>query len=425
MGTPPSRLVFLDRTNFDNLAEGYSPSPISHINLLDSYASCDLDSDSYHMHGNINDINPTEQEEAKNFNTGENCENSGAKDTQTEETANKNHSTTEINAQVKEESEKDKIEEESKKLEEIRKIEEKFNFYFGNIENKVFSLSDITTIIGSENGNNKPLLKKKRNRSKKSDNVNPKNNINSYSPKKTNKNLDIGFFRYKFKVRKSPLKDSKYYPVLKKTENFRKSCLYAPMIYLKDYSKQKNKIEFNDANCENMLGNSIRYMKSPLTLKVYQLLSISNKGKKNIESLKKSIIETSNYKNEELILFFLLTRTYEELYNSYIFNNFKFKYIKENKEITIIDFINLDKKIEKIRKKLEKEKKEEKFISLKIAILTNLSKNMIKDINNEKGKKQAKKETSLETPQEIQEFEDLRKKFIALKDILGMELEEK
>ena len=50
---------------------------------------------------------------------------------------------------------------------------------------------------------------------------------------------------------------------------------------------------------------------------------------------------------------------------------------------------------------------------------------MIKDINNEKGKKQAKKETSLETNQEIQEFEDLRKKFIALKDIQGMELEEK
>ena len=272
MGTQPSRIVFLDRTNFENLAESYSPSPISHTNLLDSYASCDLDSDSYHIHGNTNDINPTEQEEEINFNTIENCENNGAKDTQTEEIVNKNYCTTEINAQVKEESEKDKIEEESKKLEEIRKIEEKFNFYFGNIENKVFSLSDITTIIGSENGNNKPLLKKKRNRSKKSDNVNPKNNINSYSPKKTNKNLDIGFFRYKFKVRKSPLKDSKYYPVLKKTENFRKSCLYAPMIYLKDYSKQKNKIEFNDAKCENMLGNSIRYMKSPLTLKVYQFI---------------------------------------------------------------------------------------------------------------------------------------------------------
>ena len=70
-------------------------------------------------------------------------------------------------------------------------------------------------------------------------------------------------------------------------------------------------------------------------------------------------MKTSKYKNEELILFFLVTRTYEELYNSYIFNNFKFKYIKENKEITITDFINLDKKIEKIRKKLEKEKKEE------------------------------------------------------------------
>ena len=423
MGTPPSRLVFLDRTNFDNLAEGYSPSPISHINLLDSYASCDLDSDSYHMHGNINDINPTEQKEAINFNTIENCENNGAKDTQTEEIVNKNYCTTEINAQVKEESEKDKIEEESKKLEEIRKIEEKFNFYFGNIENKVFSLSDITAIIGSDNDNDKPLLKKKRNRSKKSDNVNPKNNINSYSPKINNKIRDIGLFRYKFKVRKSPLKDSKYYSVLKKTENFRKTCLYAPMIFLKDYSKQKYKIKFEGANCKKMLGNSIGYMKRPLTLKVYQLLSIGKKGKKNIDALSK-IMKTSKDKNEELILFFLVTRTYEELYNSYIFNNFKFKYIKENKEITITDFINLDKKIEKIRKKLEKEKKEEKFISLK-AILTNLSKNMIKDINNEKGKKQAKKETSLETPQKIQKFEDLRKKFIALKDIQGMELEEK
>ena len=225
MGTPPSRLVFLDRTNFDNLAEGYSPSPISHTNLLDSYALCHLDSDSYHMHGNINDINPTEQEEAKNFNTSENCENNGAKDTQTQEIVNKNYCTTEINAQVKEESEKDKIEEESKKLEEIRKIEEKFNFYFGNIENRVFSLWDITAIIGSENDNDKPLLNKKRNRSKKSD--------NSYSPKINNKIRDIGLFRYKFKVRKSPLKDSKYYPVLKRTENFRKTCLYAPMIYLR------------------------------------------------------------------------------------------------------------------------------------------------------------------------------------------------
>ena len=380
MGTPPSRLVFLDRTNFDNLAEGFSPSPISHTNLLDYQ----LYSDSYHMVDNKNNINPTEQGEAK----------------------------------------KNKIEEEPKKLEEIRKIEEKFNFYFGKYENKVFSLSDISSIIGSENDNDKPLLKKKRNRLIKCDNVNPKNNINSYSPKINNKIRDIGLFRYKFKVRKSRLKDSKYYPVLKKTENFRKTCLYAPMIFLKDYSKQKYKIKFDGANCMKMLGNSIGYMKSPLTLKVYQLLSIGKKGKKNIDALSK-IMKTSKDKNEELILFFLVTRTYEELYNSYIFNNFKFKYIKENKEITITDFINLDKKIEKIRKKLEKEKKEEKFISLKIAILTNLSKNMIKDINNEKGKKQAKKETSLETPQKIQKFEDLRKKFIALKDIQGMELEEK
>ena len=380
MGTSSSRLVFMDRTNFEKLAESYSPSPISHTNLLDYQ----LYSDSYHMVDNKNNINPTEQGEAK----------------------------------------KNKIEEESKKLEEIRKIEEKFNIYFSNIENKVFSLSDISSIIGSENDNDKPLLKRKRNRSKKFDNVNPKNNINSYSPKINNKIRDIGLFRYKFKVRKSPLKDSKYYPVLKKTENFRKTCLYAPMIFLKDYSKQKYKIKFDGVNCKKMLGNSIRYMKSPLTLKVYQLLSIGKKGKKNIDALSK-IMKTSKDKNEELILFFLVTRTYEELYNSYIFNNFKFKYIKENKEITITDFINLDKKIEKIRKKLEKEKKEEKFISLKIAILTNLSKNMIKDINNEKGKKKAKKKTSLETPQEIQEFEDLRKKFIALKDIQGMELEEK
>lgn len=221
-----------------------------------------------------------------------------------------------------------------------------------------------------------------------------------------------------FKTKKAPLKKDEFFNKLKRTENLRQTCFYTPMEFLKKYLNVEYGLNFGSINCKVILGKSIGYMKEPLELKVYQLLCFGCKNKETLDSLKK-IIEMDESKkfdeNKKFILFFLLTRTYEELYNRYIDERFNFSFYykdkNDEKHITITNFITLQKAIDEEIKRLKKNKEEETYIKGRIRNYSYLSIRMIKDIKAEKYVKQAKKEKSMKNPKKIEQLENWVKIF--------------
>ena len=207
------------------------------------------------------------------------------------------------------------------------------------------------------------------------------------------------------------------YLKLKRIDNLRKTCFYTPMLFLKKYLKMEYGINFGSINCKVILGESIRYMKNSLELKVYQLLCLGCKYKEALDSLKKIEMDESKKfdENKKFILFFLLTRTYEELYNRYIDERFNFSFYykdkKDEKHITITNFITLQKAIDEEIKRLKKNKEEETYIKRRIQNYSYLSIHMIKDIKAGKNVKQAKKEKSMKNPIKIEQLENWVKIF--------------
>ena len=241
------------------------------------------------------------------------------------------------------------------------------------------------------------------------------NNKNKYITQKKNRSSKNNII---FKTKKAPLKKDEFYNKLKKTENLRQTCFYTPMQFLKKYLNVEYGLNFGSINCKVILGKSIGYMKEPLELKVYQLLCFGCKNKETLDSLIK-IIEMDESKkfdeNKKFILFFLLTRTYEELYNRYIDERFNFSFYykdkKDEKHITITNFITLQKAIDEEIKRLKKNKEEETYIKRRIQNYSYLSIHMIKDIKAGKYVKQAKKEQSLKNPKKIEQLENWVKIF--------------
>jgi len=229
-----------------------------------------------------------------------------------------------------------------------------------------------------------------------------------------------------FKTKKVPLKKDEFYIKLKRIDNLRKTCFYTPMLFLKKYLKMEYGINFGSINCKVILGESIRYMKNSLELKVYQLLCLGCKYKEALDSLKKIEMDENEKfdENKKFILFFLLTRTYEELYNRYIDERFNFSFYykdkKDEKHITITNFITLQKAIDEEIKRLKKNKKEETYIKGRIRNYSYLSIHMIKDIKAEKYVKQAKKEKSMKNPKKIEQLENWVKIFSKEKVVQDM-----
>jgi hypothetical protein len=220
-----------------------------------------------------------------------------------------------------------------------------------------------------------------------------------------------------FKTKKAPLKKDEFYNKLKRTENLRQTCFYTPMEFLKKYLNVEYGLNFGSINCKVILGRSIGYMKEPLELKVYQLLCFGCKNKEALDSLKKIVMDESKKfdENKKFILFFLLTRTYEELYNRYIDEHFNFSFYykdkKDEKHITITNFITLLKAIDEEIKRLKKNKEEETYIKRRIRNYLYYSIHMIKDIKAGKYVKQAKKEQSMKNPKKIEQLENWVKIF--------------
>ena len=360
----------------------------------------------------------TSQEECKKINYDGKIENGGNNKIGTTKIAEtKNLSENKNIHDIKDDAKKDELTIKSKSneknifgtdynsKEEIRKVIEKFNYCFDNCNKKIFSLFMDEDSFISEKDNDLEFLNKKTKRKDESleENI---ININPKTQKKHKLSLK-NFLKQKF-----PLLHTGLYKKLKKTENFRKSCYYAPMIFLKSYLKEKYQLNFDYLKCKNVLYESVRYMNISLNLKIYQLLLMELKEderkQKVIDLLKKS----KNINEEEkLKLFFLMTRTYEEFYNMYIHGSFYFSI--EGKKINIIinDFITLEKKMKKENENLKNQNYDELFINKKIEILKKISKNMIEDIKNKKNIRKEKNKKVFCEPGVIDEFEIWRNKF--------------
>lgn len=183
-------------------------------------------------------------------------------------------------------------------------------------------------------------------------------------------------------------------------DNFRKEALYAPMIYMKEFFKKHYNLNFNTIKCETILGTTIRHMKKPCKLKVYQLLCHDHKNIRKILNVLNSHMHSSKKKT----FIYFMTRTYEEIYNRYVSGNIDFP-LFEGGIVTICEFITLKKEIEKRENKGETKEK--------IEAIKNLSLNMIKDINEGKLERKERKKAPFNVFVFLEEFEVLRNMFKA------------
>ena len=207
----------------------------------------------------------------------------------------------------------------------------------------------------------------------------------------------------------------------KRKDNCRKQIFFIVMIFLKLFFKEKYDLDFSSFNCDEVLGTSIRYMKLPLGLKIYQLFGYYKK----FETIILKALKSSIPKHEKMVLLYFLTRTYEELYNRYISNDIDFPVFHKG-TLRICQFMTLKKKIA--------EKKEEGSDKNEIDEFVEMSTNLIKDIKSGRFerkiiKKKKNKKTKTFIPIVIKELEDMRKYFkadIHYEDIQtdGLELEE-
>ena len=280
----------------------------------------------------------TSQEECKKINYDGKIENGGNNKIGTTKIAEtKNLSENKNIHDVKDDAKKDELTIKSKSneknifgtdynsKEEIRKVMEKFDCYFGGCDEKIFSLIMDEDSFISEKEEDSVFSNKKTKRN------NPKTRKKH---KLSLKNFLEQKFPSQFVVN--------YYKTLKKTENFRKRCYYAPMIFLKSYLKEKYKLNFDSLNCKNVLYESVRYMVIPLNLKIYQLLLMEDKDKQKVIDLSKGAINENE--EEKLKLFFLMTRTYEEFYNMYIHDSFYFSIKGEKKKLSLMILLHLKKR---------------------------------------------------------------------------------
>ena len=224
----------------------------------------------------------------------------------------------------------------------------------------------------------------------------------------------------------------------KRIDNLRKITFFLIMIFFKDFFNERYDLDFDNFNCDAVLGISICHMKKVLNLQIYQLFCYYKDYKKKILSFTKNAKLNEKAKN---IFYYFMTRTYKELYKRCVSGNTDFPlYKKEDKfeNVKINKFITLKKAIEERREKLENKDLDNRTKDAKLNAFENLCKNMISDIENgknEKGpqenkknkkdtKKKKKKKKEFK-PVEIEIFKYMRNQFPSDEELSkGMELEE-
>ena len=224
----------------------------------------------------------------------------------------------------------------------------------------------------------------------------------------------------------------------KRIDNLRKITFFIIMIFFKDFFNERYDLDFDNFNCDEVLGISICHMKNVLNLQIYQLFCYYEEYKNKILSFIKNAKLNERAKN---IFYYFMTRTYKELYKRCVSGNRDFPlYKKEDKfeNVKINKFITLKKAIEERREKLENKDLDNRSKKVTLNAFENLCKNMISDIENgknEKGpqenkknkkdtKKKKKKKKEFK-PDEIEIFKYMRNQFPSDEELSkGMELEE-
>ena len=224
-------------------------------------------------------------------------------------------------------------------------------------------------------------------KSKGKSHTNNKHNLRKRTTK-TNKSLKKNIKTF---LRKSKAKTTSNKKLRK--DNLRKEALYVPMIFLKKFFKKHYNLNFKSLKCDTILGKTIRHMKKPCKLKVYQLLCRDHKNIRKILNVFNSHMHSSKKKTFD----YFMRRTYEEIYNIYISGNINFP-LFDGGTVRICEFITLEKEIERRENKGESKEK--------IENIKKLSLNMIKDINEGKLERQEIKKEPLYSPVFLEEFEN-------------------
>ena len=218
----------------------------------------------------------------------------------------------------------------------------------------------------------------------------------------------------------------------KRIDNLRKITFFLIMIFFKDFFNERYDLDFDNFNCDAVLGISICHMKKVLNLQIYQLFCYYTKYKNKILKFTKNTKLNERAKN---IFYYFMTRTYKELYKRCVSGNRDFPlYKKEDKfeNVKINKFITLKKAIEERREKLENKDLDNRSKKATLNAFENLCKNMISDIENgknEKGPQENKKNKKNKKefkPDEIEIFKYMRNQFPSDEELSnGIELEEK
>jgi hypothetical protein len=221
--------------------------------------------------------------------------------------------------------------------------------------------------------------------------------------------------------------NSKSTPI--RIDNIRREAFIAPMIFLKDYFIQNFDLDFASFNCIDVFGYKLSDWKMILGLQIYQIFCYYPENYiKIIEHL-----ESGLNNGRKLLFYYLMTRTYEEIYTRYITGDINFPIIKDG-YLRITQFKTLKKVVLEKNEKLNKNEYERYLTEQKkIEIYEKLSKNMIDDIKGGKLERKGRKGGKGKEKQEkertfitfvIKEFEIKRNYFDGKNSNSGIELQE-
>ena len=129
-----------------------------------------------------------------------------------------------------------------------------------------------------------------------------------------------------------------------RNDNLRKETLKKPVISVKEAIEEKGKIKIQ-INLDEVFGFNYNQNRAILKFKIYEIFCINEENKKILEEAKPE-------PKDEIVFKYLLTRTYEFIYESYINNIRKFKIGKDYIEIK--EFLIFNDIIEKRRKATKK-----------------------------------------------------------------------
>ena len=167
-------------------------------------------------------------------------------------------------------------------------------------------------------------------------------------------------------------------------DDLNKEVFHSPMQFMKSFFKKRFDLNIDSFNCNDALGTSIRYMKTPLKFTIREILGHNKEISKRIEEK----LENENDAGKKMELNYFLDLKYEELFNRYIKGDINFQISKGPPSI-IKEFITLEKAIQLKRerwRKFKKFKEDNSLLELKLALFKKYSNTIIQDIKS--GKKE-------------------------------------